>query len=63
MRFTALAAVVLALSGCAKNGTPQPEAGVGSEAEWAAVGGSADESGYSRLEDLTPANADRLGLA
>jgi quinohemoprotein ethanol dehydrogenase len=65
MRFTALAAAVaaLALAGCAKDGTSQPEAGVGTEAEWTAVGGSADEAGYSRLEELTPASVDRLGLA
>lgn len=65
MRFTALAAAVLAvtLAGCAKYGASQPEAGVGTQAEWTGVGGSADESGYSRLEDLTPANAERLGLA
>ncbi|HMO69104.1 MAG TPA: PQQ-binding-like beta-propeller repeat protein, partial [Novosphingobium sp.] len=70
MRFTvlahAVAAAVLAsaLAGCTKDGgTPQPEAGVGTQAEWSAVGGSADESGYSRLEEITPQTASRLGLA
>ena len=31
--------------------------------DWAAVGGGADESSYSRLEQITVDNADELGLA
>jgi quinohemoprotein ethanol dehydrogenase len=60
----ALAALVaLSLNGCKESRTPQPEAGIGTEANWTAPGGAADEAGYSRLTQLTPANAGQLGLA
>lgn len=51
-----------AIGGCAPKAA-QPEAGVGTEADWAATGGAADESGYSRLTDINTGNIDRLGLA
>jgi quinohemoprotein ethanol dehydrogenase len=57
------ALTALALSGCGQNLTPQPEAGVGTEANWTAPGGAADEAGYSRLTQLTAANVGQLGLA
>jgi quinohemoprotein ethanol dehydrogenase len=35
---------------------------VGTEADWTNTGGGYDEAGYSKLEELTPGNAGRLGL-
>jgi len=55
-------ALALLLAGCAKE-PAQPEAGVGAEANWSAVGGGADEASYSRLSQITASNVDRLGLA
>jgi quinohemoprotein ethanol dehydrogenase len=43
-------------------GTPQSDAGVGADANWTAPQGAADEAGYSRLGNLTPANVSKLGL-
>ena len=51
------------VAGCSKSGTPQSEAGVGTAANWTAPQGGADEAGYSRLAELTPANVGKLGLA
>ncbi|MDB5723944.1 MAG: PQQ-dependent dehydrogenase, methanol/ethanol family [Novosphingobium sp.] len=64
MRYRAIlaAAAVLALSACTK-GPAQPEAGVGAEANWSAVGGAADEAGYSRLTAIDTGNVAKLGLA
>jgi quinohemoprotein ethanol dehydrogenase len=60
----ALAALaVISLHGCSAQRTPQPDAGVGTEANWTAPGGAADEAGYSRLAQLTAANVGQLGLA
>jgi quinohemoprotein ethanol dehydrogenase len=53
----------LLLAGCSGGGPAQPEAGVGTEADWTAVGGGEDEASYSRLTGITPANIDKLGLA
>jgi quinohemoprotein ethanol dehydrogenase len=36
---------------------------VGTGAEWHNVNGDSDETGYSRLDQINPANAGRLGLA
>ncbi len=58
-----MAAAALLLAGCGSGLTPQPDAGVGTEANWTAPQGAADEAGYSRLAELTPANVDKLGLA
>jgi len=41
----------------------RPVASFGAGADWTAVGGNADESSYSRLTQITSANAGRLGLA
>jgi len=38
-------------------------AAVGAGAEWRTINGDGDETGYSRLEQVTAANAGRLGLA
>ena len=54
------AALLAAASG---KGTSQPDAGVGTEANWTVPGGAADESGYSRLTEINPGNIGRLGLA
>ncbi len=59
---TALAAALL-LAGCGKSGTPQPEDGIGADANWTAPQGGADEAGYSRVAEITPANVSKLGLA
>lgn len=63
-RLAMLASVGAALlvAGCS-SGPAQPEDGVGTEANWTAVGGAADEASYSRLAQITPANVDKLGLA
>jgi quinohemoprotein ethanol dehydrogenase len=37
-------------------------AGVGAGDEWASHGGGADESGYSRLDEIKVSNINRLGL-
>lgn len=58
---TTVAALLAALQCMA--GTPQHEAAVGAGADWMAPGGSADESGYSRLAAITADNVGRLGLA
>ena len=59
----AAAGAMLLLAGCAKSGTPQPDAGVGADANWTAVGGAADEANYSRLTQIDSGNVDKLGLA
>lgn len=56
------AGVALLLAGCGGKNA-QPEQGVGTEANWTAPGGAADEAGYSRLTTITPNNVDKLGLA
>ncbi len=64
--LTAASALFL-LAGCTKGGAegsaPQPEKGVGTEANWTATGGSFDETGYSRLTQISTDNIDKLGLA
>jgi quinohemoprotein ethanol dehydrogenase len=54
--------VALLLAGCGGKNA-QPEQGVGTEANWTAPGGAADEAGYSRLTTITPKNVDKMGLA
>jgi quinohemoprotein ethanol dehydrogenase len=39
------------------------DASVGADAEWHNVNGDSEETGYSRLDQITAANARRLGLA
>ena len=57
------AGLALMLAACSKSGTPQSDAGLGAAENWTAPQGGADEAGYSRLAELTPANVGRLGLA
>ena len=57
----ACAALALAVS---TTGIAGPKgAMVGTGADWTATGGSADETGFSQLEEITTANVDQLGLA
>ena len=61
---TMLAASLAALAtGCGGGSAGQPDANVGADADWTAVGGNADESSYSRLDSISTSNADDLGLA
>jgi quinohemoprotein ethanol dehydrogenase len=57
----ACSAMIMAASDT--SGTPQSDAGVGADVNWTAPQGGADEAGYSRLGQLTPANVSKLGLA
>lgn len=57
------AAAVLVFTSCTKGGAAQPTEGVGTEANWAAVGGAADEANYSRLGQINTNNIGDLGLA
>jgi quinohemoprotein ethanol dehydrogenase len=59
-----IAAVVLSASlGACAQGPVQPEEGVGTAENWTAPGGAADETSYSRLDQIDTGNADELGLA
>lgn len=40
-----------------------PDTTTGAGDDWTAPGGAADETGYSRLSDISPATISRLGLA
>lgn len=59
---TACAALTLAVStsGTASQNTANA---VGTGANWTATGGSADETGFSQLTEISTANINRLGLA
>jgi quinohemoprotein ethanol dehydrogenase len=58
---TACAALALAIS---TSGSAGPKGAlVGTGADWTATGGSADETGFSQLEQITAANVGQLGLA
>ncbi len=66
MRLTGLigvAALALALAACKQAPAPQPDGGVGTDANWTAPQGAADEAAYSRLSSITTDNASKLGLA
>jgi len=63
LRLAAVAGAALLAAACGKSGTPQPEEGVGAEADWIAPQGGFDEAGYSRLEQIDTSNIGRLGLA
>lgn len=54
---------LLVLAGCHGRHAAQPEEGVGASENWANVGGATDETGYSRLEQISTENVDKLGLA
>jgi len=66
LSMLAVATAALVVSGCTKGGatigTAQSDAGVGTEANWTTVGGAADETSYSRLDQINPDNAGKLGL-
>jgi len=51
-----------ATAGSAAAAAPEASA-VGAGAEWRGVNGDSNETGYSRLEQISAANAGRLGLA
>ncbi|TAL02953.1 MAG: PQQ-dependent dehydrogenase, methanol/ethanol family [Rhodospirillaceae bacterium] len=54
-------AAILFLAGFSN--AAQPDAGVGTSANWAAPGGATDEADYSRLTEIRTGNVSRLGLA
>lgn len=54
---------LLLVAGCQSREAAQPEAQVGTGANWTAVGGAADEASYSRLTEIDNGNVDDLGLA
>ncbi len=64
-KLTTLAAAcaALLLTACSGSGTPQSDAGLGTGDDWAAVGGAADEAGYSRLTEIDTGSVGKLGLA
>jgi quinohemoprotein ethanol dehydrogenase len=62
LAMAAMAAVLMTGS-CGPSLNPQPEAGLGADANWSAPQGGPDEAGYSRLSEITPANVSGLGLA
>ncbi len=64
-KLTTLAAAcaALLLAACSGSGTPQSDAGLGASDDWTAVGGAADEAGYSRLTEIDSASISKLGLA
>ena len=61
--ITALSAAALLVAGCSKEHPKQPDAGVGTDVNWTAPSGAADESSYSRLTKINAGNVDKLGLA
>ena len=63
--LAAAAGLALIAAGCTKGGgeAAQPEANVGTDQNWATVGGGADESSYSRLTEIATDNVGKLGLA
>lgn len=63
--LTALAtgAIALGASGCSEKPPAQPTESVGTADNWTAVGGAADESSYSQLDQINTGNAGDLGLA
>ena len=64
-KLTTLAAAcaALLLTTCSGSGTPQSDAGLGAGDDWAAVGGAADEAGYSRLAEIDTGSVGKMGLA
>ncbi|MDG2003717.1 MAG: PQQ-dependent dehydrogenase, methanol/ethanol family [Novosphingobium sp.] len=59
-----LVAVLLVLvAACDGDREQLTDASVGAGGNWTAVGGGADESGYSRLDQIDTGNVNRLGLA
>jgi quinohemoprotein ethanol dehydrogenase len=62
-RRVAILGTLLLLAGCGGANAVQPESGVGTDANWPAVGGAADEASYSRLGKINAGNVGTLGLA
>ena len=62
-RLCLAGACALGLAGLAAAHRPEPASGAAPGAEWTAINGDSDETGFSRLGAITPANAGRLGLA
>jgi len=58
-----LLAGACALGLASLSGASAPSASLGGAAEWGAINGDSNETGYSRLATITAANAGRLGLA
>lgn len=56
------AGLTLSLAACNNSEPQQPAESVGAAADWTAVGGGADESSYSRLDQVNTKNAGELGL-
>jgi quinohemoprotein ethanol dehydrogenase len=63
LNILAATGLVLGLAACDRRDNAQPTAGVGAGEEWTAVGGSADESSYSQLDQINTGNAEELRLA
>ena len=63
--IVALAATGLAFTttACNRAGPAQPVEDVGTAENWSAVGGAADEAGFSRLDQINVGNVEKLGLA
>jgi quinohemoprotein ethanol dehydrogenase len=59
----ALLGACVALLGACQVRTSSPASTIGTGAEWHHVNADSDETGYSRLDQITAANAGRLGLA
>ena len=53
--MAATAVLALLLAACSQGPAPQSEEGVGTAENWTAPHGGADEAGYSRLTEITPA--------
>lgn len=56
------AGLTLGLAACKNSEPVQPVESVGAAADWTAVGGGADESSYSQLDQVSTENAGDLGL-
>ena len=63
VRSALLGGALLALAACGLNEGFMPDGGIGAGDEWTAVGGAADETSYSRLDEIDTGSVDRLGLA
>ena len=61
--FVGLLAACRLLSGSPAPSAAPDASAVGAGAEWQNVNGDGDETGYSRLDQITAKNAGRLGLA
>lgn len=60
---SALGAAALALAGAAASRAEPPAHVIGAGDDWTTVGGDSDETGFSRLDQISAATIDRLKLA